>query len=86
MYNPEIFAGDWDAEYIELLNISGSPVTLYDNSTNEPWKMTDGIEYTFPSGSPLTIGAGSYYLLIKDLAAFTAEYGAPVCDYVVWTD
>jgi hypothetical protein len=75
-----------DAEYIELLNISGGPVTLYDSSTNEPWKITDGIGYTFPSGSPLTIPAGGYYLLIKDLAAFTSEYGAPTAGkYAEWT-
>jgi hypothetical protein len=74
-----------DAEYIELLNISDDPETLYDYTTSEPWKITDGIEYTFPSGSPLTIPSGGYYLLIKDLAAFTSEYGAPVCGYAEWT-
>jgi len=84
MYHSADTSGD--AEYIELLNISGSPVTLYDYSTGEPWKITDGIEYTFPSGTPLTIPAGGYYLLIRDLAAFTNEYGAPAAGkYAVWT-
>ena len=84
MYHPLDAAGY--AEYIELLNISGGPVTLYDSSTSEPWKITDGIEYTFPSGSPTTIAAGDYFLLIKDLSAFTAEYGAPTAGkYAVWT-
>ncbi len=82
MYHPTDVDGD--AEYIELKNITGSPVTLKDSGTLEPWKMTDGIGYTFPSGSPTTIAAGDYFLLIKDLVAFTAEYGAPVCDYAEW--
>ena len=84
MYHPADVDGN--AEYIELLNISGGPVTLYDSAIGEPWKMTSAIEYTFPSGTPTTIPAGSYFLLIKDLAAFTDEYGAPVCPYVIWTD
>ncbi len=84
MYHPTDVDGD--AEYIELKNITGSSVTLKDSGTNEPWKMTDGIEYTFPSGSPTTIAAGDYFLLIKDLSKFTAEYGAPTGGkYAVWT-
>jgi hypothetical protein len=85
MYHPIDLAGN--AEYIELKNITGSPVTLYDGTISEPWKMTDGIVYTFPSGSPTTIAAGDYFLLIKDLTAFTDEYGAPTPGkYAVWTD
>ncbi|MCD6394351.1 MAG: lamin tail domain-containing protein, partial [Planctomycetes bacterium] len=85
MYHPT--DDDGKAEYIELLNISGSSEKLYDDTTNEPWKITDGIKYTFPSGAPTTIAAGDYFLLIRDLAAFTAEYGAPAAGkYAVWTD
>ena len=86
MYHPTDLGGN--AEYLELKNITGSPVTLYDSdpAVLEPWKMTDGIQYTFPSGSPTTIAAGDYFLLIKDLTAFTAQYGAPTAGkYAVWT-
>jgi len=82
MYKP---LNNGDAEYIEILNISDSSVTFYDFTTNEPWKITDGVEYLFPSVTQLTLAPGQYYLLIKDLAAFTAEYGAPVSSYAVWT-
>jgi len=83
MYHP---LDDGDAEYIEILNISDSSVTLYDSATSEPWKITDGIEYTFPSGPPLTLTPGEYFLIIKDLSAFTDEYDdPPICDYAVWT-
>lgn len=85
MYHPI----DPDAEYIELKNITGSSVTLYnsDSAVLEPWKMTEGVEYSFPTGTPVTIPAGGYYLLIKDLATFTAHYGAPTGGkYAVWAD
>ena len=73
MYNPA--GGDQDAEYIELLNITSSPVTLYDYTTAEPWKFTDAIEYTFDSASPLTVPAGGYVLVVKDPAVFQTTYG-----------
>jgi hypothetical protein len=59
MYHP-----DWpdsgsynndDYEYIELHNITGSPVTLYDFNADEPWKFTDGIEFTCPNSSPVLL-------------------------------
>ena len=82
MYNP-----DWpngspytnnQYEYIELQNISAEPVTLYDNETGEPWKFTDGIEFTFPTDAPVTIPTGGYLLLAKNPAAFSWRYpGVP---------
>ena len=79
MYNP-----DWPAngnyandeyEYIELRNTSGSAVTLYDSTENEPWKFTDGIDYTFPSPpSAVTIAAGARILVVKNPTAFNWRY------------
>jgi hypothetical protein len=78
MYNP-----DWpdggsytnnQYEYIELYNISNEPVTLYDSQTGEPWKFTDGIEFTFPADVPVTIAAGEYLLVAKKPAAFSWRY------------
>ena len=71
MYNPQ--SGDDNHEYIELYNKSGLPVTLYDSSENESWRIEDGIEYTFPQS--ITIEAGGYLMVVKDVAAFTAQYG-----------
>jgi hypothetical protein len=74
MYHP-----DWpdsgsynndDYEYIELHNITGSPVTLYDFGTNEPWKFTDGIEF------PVAIPANDYLLVVKNPTAFSWRYPA----------
>jgi hypothetical protein len=74
MYNPG--SDNQNEEYIELLNISSEPVTLYRYDKSEAWRFTDGIEFVFPSDPVVTIPAGGYLLLVKDLAAFAARYGA----------
>jgi hypothetical protein len=77
MYNP---AGDEDAEYVELYNISDYPVTLseYDDAQfiYVPWRFSDsdGIIYDFPLD--ITIAAGEHLLLVKDIDAFTSHYPA----------
>jgi len=79
MYHPDWPAGGSYAndeyEYIEINNISGSSVTLYDSSENAPWKFTDGIDYTF--GSPpnaVTIAPGARILVVKNPTAFNGRY------------
>ena len=78
MYNP-----DWPAdglytndqyEYIELHNISAEPVTLYRYDKGDPWKFTDGVEFTFPADVPVTIPAGGHLLVVKKPAAFSWRY------------
>ncbi|MBN1507413.1 MAG: lamin tail domain-containing protein [Sedimentisphaerales bacterium] len=76
MYNPGSPA---DAEYVELLNISGDSVTLYDATERTPWRFTDdpdapGLELRFPSNPAVTLAAGEYLLLVKDLNLFAAKY------------
>ncbi|MHC4461592.1 MAG: lamin tail domain-containing protein [Planctomycetota bacterium] len=80
MYHPNDPSGD--AEYVELLNISGSPVTLYDYSINEPWQFVDdeddpGIEFLFPDNPSIIMADGEYLLLVRNLAAFNAKFTAP---------
>jgi hypothetical protein len=79
MYHP---ADSPDAEYVELLNISSSPVTLYDAVRQAPWRFTDdpdnpGIELLLPTDPPLTLAPGAYLVLAKDLTAFDAAYTVP---------
>jgi hypothetical protein len=79
MYNPLLMD---DSEYIELLNISDSPVVLYDSFTSEPWRFTDdpddpGIDFFFPTDPPVTLESGEYLLLLEDSAAFAARYYIP---------
>ncbi len=73
MYNPA--GGDQDQEYIELYNISSSPVTLYDYSTNVPWKMTDGVEHVFGTNPTVTVQPDGYLLLVRSISGFTQSYG-----------
>ena len=61
-------------EYVELLNISDAPVTLYDSGLGEPWKFTDGIEFTFPDSPPATIPPGGCLLVVQNPAAFLWRY------------
>jgi hypothetical protein len=81
MYHPD---GVDDAEYVELLNMSGGPVTLYDanDGVNEAWRFTDdpdnpGIDFRFAKDSPVTLNAGEYLLLVKDITLFSSKYTVP---------
>jgi hypothetical protein len=51
-------------------------VTLYDFGTDEPWKFTDGIEFTCPNSSPVAIPANGYLLVVKNPTAFSWRYPA----------
>ena len=75
MYNPQ--SGDQNREFIELHNISSSAVTLYDSNEGLPWKFTDGIDYTFADYPGLTVSAGGYVILAKDVMSYLSEYGFP---------
>ena len=74
MYRP---ANDGDAEYVELLNVSNGPVTLFDFDALEPWRFTDdaGIEFAFPAAMPLTVQAGQHILLARDRSLVRQMFG-----------
>jgi len=80
MYNPSWPVGgsytNDQYEYIELHNINPEPVTLYRYDKNQPWKFTDGIDFTFPADVPVTIPAGGYLLVVKNPEAFAWRYPA----------
>ena len=68
-------------EYIELQNISGSSVPLYDplNPANT-WRLRDAVDFTFPAG--VVLPPGGYALLVSfnpadsgALAAFRSNNG-----------
>ena len=80
MYNPDwpeggSYSND-EYEYIELRNISASSVTLYDSNENLPWKVTDGIEWTFTASPAVTIPAGGYIVVVRNKTAFSWRYPA----------
>jgi len=75
MYNPQ--SGDQKQEFVELRNIGPAAVTLYDFNEAEPWKFTNGIDYTFSGYPGVTVPAGGYVLIVPDVAAYIAKYGMP---------
>ncbi|MBN1844442.1 MAG: lamin tail domain-containing protein [Sedimentisphaerales bacterium] len=77
-YHPQ---SDGDAEFVELVNISGGPVTLYDAAKLAAWRFVDdadddtpSLEYLFPVSPPVTLAPGEYFLLVKDKAAFESVF------------
>jgi hypothetical protein len=76
MYHPQTVA---DAEYVELLNISSEPVVLYDPDSQAAWRFSDeaGVEYLFPTDTPITLAPGEYLLLVKDTSLFGSNYTPP---------
>lgn len=82
MYHPTTDA----AEYFELLNISGAPVVLYDALKNESWQVTDGVVYSFPTGSPVTIQPGERILLVENQAVLESVFSVPAATQIFeWT-
>jgi hypothetical protein len=86
MYRPtEMGTNDnSDDEFIELQNIAGVSVPLYDtNAPANTWKLTEGVDFVFPAN--ITLAAGEFVLLANfdptdaaALSAFRAKYGVPV--------
>jgi hypothetical protein len=69
-------------EFIELRNLTGSPVPLYDPAhTTNTWRLGEGVEFTFPGG--VSLPANGFLLVVgfdpvadpAALAAFRAAYG-----------
>lgn len=62
--------GGWsrsDFEFIEIMNVADGPVKMIDV------EFTEGIGFTFPE---LMLGAGERVVIVANLAAFRARYGA----------
>ncbi len=84
MYHPENRIGDSynndKYEYIKLYNITSSAIDLWIHddllSTNVSWKFTSGIDYTFPPGT--TIPVGACIIIAKNLDAYAERYGSSV--------
>lgn len=82
MYHPAehvlwLPVGTTKDEYIEIHNITASPVPLFDpaNPANT-WRITDGVSFTFPAGQTLAAGARALVVPI-DPAAFRSKYSIP---------
>ena len=71
-----------DVEFVELLNVGDTQVTLYDSVRGAPWRFTDdpnepGIEVLFPQDPPIMLAPHGYLLLVKDRALFVSRFTVP---------
>jgi hypothetical protein len=83
MYHPPDIGGtndNSDDEYIELLNITGLPVPLFDGAST--WRLRGGVDFDFPAG--LTLAGGELILLVNfdptngaAASTFRTKYGVP---------
>jgi hypothetical protein len=78
MYHP---SGDGLAEFIELLNISSS-ITLDLHGV----RFTKGVEFDFTSAAITSLPPGGRVLVVRDLTAFSAVYGANISVAGVFTN
>jgi hypothetical protein len=65
------------SEYIELRNLTGAAVPLYDPAdTNATWKFTGAIDWAFPSG--VSIPANGFVIISAvDPTTFRTQYSVP---------
>jgi hypothetical protein len=89
MYNPGLNPATVDSpsdpeEYIELTNISSSPVALYDPANpDNVWKITRGVTFGFPRFSSIPASASVLVVSFDPsvelslLAAFRTKYAVP---------
>ena len=63
MYHPS----DLNAsEYLELLNVSDVPVRMYDSEKAAPWRLADGVVYSFQTN--VILQPGERMIVVEDLA------------------
>lgn len=66
------------SEFIELYNAGATTVNL------SGWFFDNGINFTFPSGTTLALGA--YLVVCEDPATMTSRYGVSGAGVVSWQD
>ena len=84
MYHPPTLPGDTflDAdqyEYIELVNVGSSSLDL------TGIKLSEGVVFSFSSGTIGSLAAGERVLVVKNVAAFTERYGAAAASRITGT-
>ncbi|MEM7386540.1 MAG: lamin tail domain-containing protein, partial [Verrucomicrobiota bacterium] len=75
MYHPVVGL----AEYIEITNISGEVVPLFDTTRESGWRITQGVTFEFPRTGdiPLSLHPGERLLLVRDESAFREQFAVP---------
>ena len=80
MYHP---LGDGDLEYVEITNLSDTSVVLFDEVEQEPWRIGEGISFTFPTDPKFTMQPHERILLAKNESALRAAFTLPPTTRVI---
>jgi len=70
MYDPVVLGA---SEYLEILNVTDDPVEVYDFNVGRAWALTDGVEFSFPFGTP-ALQPGERVVIARDVNGLTS-YG-----------
>ncbi len=78
--------GDPESEFLELMNITTAPVSLYDSLRSSSWRLTDGVNFEFPSNPALVLAPNERIILAGSLSHFNAAFRVPPGTLVLqWT-
>jgi hypothetical protein len=88
MYHPPdlaLGADNADDEFIELCNISGAPVPLFDATVaTNTWRLRDAVDFNFPTN--VTLAPGASLLVVSFDPASTAHRNAFLNKYGLFTN
>ena len=83
MYHPQDApAGNPDAEYIELYNLTTAPITLQDVETRATWRLSGGVDLSFPRNT--TIPPQGRLLIVRDEVSFNSAYNPGAAPVLRW--
>lgn len=86
MYHP--VSDNPNDEYVELLNITGTAVPLYDAARpTNTWRLASAVDYVFPTNVTMPAGGRVLVTGATNLTAFRATYSVPttIPVYGAWT-
>lgn len=70
-------ATDPETEFLELVNVSPSPVTLFDPDRKAAWRIGNGVEFDFATNPPVVLPPQGRLVLVANLEHFRAAFQVP---------
>lgn len=68
---------DPETEFLELVNVSPSPVTLFDPDRKAAWRIGNGVEFDFATNPPVVLPPQGRLVLVANLEHFRAAFQVP---------
>lgn len=70
-------ATDPETEFLELVNVSSAPVTLFDPNRKAAWRISNGVEFEFGTNPPVVLPPQGRLVLVANLDHFRAAFQVP---------